>query len=194
MPKQPNPQWGQHCAPVTSTNALGSTCFYPGSVCLPWKAGAQVWAAICTGWCCIGEGELCTASTTIGRIIGEVDLTAIAWIPITVVKPAKGRKAGVQCIHWLSCPLFAVHTIRYVVVTPTSATGNKSIASLPCVAGAQGRLAVHASWCCIAEGGCCYFACPTVGSICVQVCFTAIACIPITVAKPAKNAKGHVQC
>jgi hypothetical protein len=68
-----------------------------------------------------------------------------------------------------------------------SATDDNVIACSPCVAGAQGRLAVHASWRCIAKGGCGCVACPAVDNICLQVCLAAIACNPITVSKPARE-------
>jgi hypothetical protein len=61
--------------------------------------------------------------------------------------------------------------------------------SLPWGAGAQGWLAVLASWVCIGEGGCKCVAHPAVDNICLQVCFAAIACNPITVAKPARASR-----
>jgi hypothetical protein len=60
-----------------------------GKPTLPFIAGAQGWLAIETGGCCVGKGGCgFVACPTIGGTPSQVDLTAIAWVLITVAKPA----------------------------------------------------------------------------------------------------------
>jgi hypothetical protein len=64
--------------------------------------------------------------------------------------------------------------ISSTVDIQAATTDANSTASLPCVADAQDPMTIQASWRCIGKEGCVCVACPTVGSVRVQVSLTAI--------------------